>query len=320
MAGEGERKRNDSMVASSMRVEVEHQGVHFSGQLLAVHRRGGVVATGMDLQPGSVVLCHLIPEPDKGPALVIESEVMSAVVDAPTETDTEAYLVRWSWAHCGDGPGDLRVRLRTLLGVPEEDLSIKRLHALSQGAYLYALHDDAQDKLRRLAERLRREQAVRADAGHVDGEAPEDLAKTTQLRSHQRVGVDIPCAYPLEGEERAGYVRNLSREGVFVISGDDLPSAGTELSLAIPMNYDDQPGTVTLKGTVLWCDAEEGRDAAGGFGFRVSEVVDGMGGRMYDAFVDQVLGRHYAGFDEPHAVAIVPGTIDAEVYDRAAGD
>lgn len=290
------RRTNSAMTPTSLPVTVEHAGARCGGRLLAKHPNGGVVETGPGLAVGAIVRCRVGPEVAAGHEMVLEAVVLSDVSDG-TERGPTSYLMRWNWAHCAAGPGVLSAGLVAVLGVSPHDLDPERLHTAGSNGHVYAIHDDAHLRLCSLS----------SDEKASDGATSDGPEK----RVEQRVNVDLACRFAAGGTVGSGRIRDISRGGVFIMTGAELPDEGAEVAVLFPLPEGEFDLDVTLRGPVLWAIRDDA--GGGGFGLRATAVEDGHAGQAFHSVLDRLIGRHNAGYTGPHAA-----TLSAEDVDMTA--
>ena len=142
---------------------------------------------------------------------------------------------------------------------------------------------------------------------------------TPRLADNERIPVDVPCRYLADQKEVAGRVKHLSREGVFVVSEDDLPAEGGTLHLSVAMRFEGKMARAVLSGTVRWQTAIQHGGRGGGFALKVAKVADGSGGQMFRRFIDQAFRRHQAGEDIPSSSEMDGAEVAPPIYEVGTG-
>ena len=269
----------------------EHGSRRSLGTIRVRQSEGGVVETPTYVRLGGLVLCHLFPAPEEGSALTVEGTVLGRVSTVRQAEGLSAHLLRWNWAYCADGVGCLAERLDSLLGIANGDVARERLYRLSSGG-LYSFVDHGETRAAGLATRLR-DTVEQIDGGATGRPLQEEFERPPleRLRSHERIGVTIPCLFKVGEQNIVARIYNISREGIFVACADEMPEEKERLDMAIAVQTGAERYRIVFSGKVQWrIDSPGG--SGGGFGLAVETVQDSRDGAVFHAFLDDLIRKH----------------------------
>jgi hypothetical protein len=290
---------------------VEYVGRQWGARLRTRGPREGMVECRLVTTTGSIVLLRLPAGDRRDDWLTVECAIRH-VMAPPSATDGHStYLVRWRWAWCPDGVDAVGDRVAHLLGVRSHELSPANFRRVEGGGGLYAFEPDALRYAdRTLAERLRA--ACPADAGSRDSgssrrasRGDREAFQTTlrlhrpfaALRAQERVRVDLPCRYVVSADELSGWLRDVSRAGLFVTTRWTFPAVGQRVAVAFTTILDGHRQRFVLTGVTrrvvttatLRAEPDGSPDASPGFGVEVDSVVDGQRGERFQRYLDLLL-------------------------------
>jgi hypothetical protein len=288
-------------------VIVDHGEERFEALLLARQENGAVLLSSEWPATGSLLVCHVRPEAGTPPSVVLEGAVVGSGTAPPTASGARGFVLRWNWAWVKGGVALLGELLTDTLGM-EGDLDPARIVLVNPGA-LYSLTGSATVDPEECERRVQRARLAAARAEVLAGgvRPPTEDAPLARLRAHERVRLDAPCHFSTAEWDRPGRIYNIAREGVFVLTDEALPREGDVVVVRIAVRTQGRALPVELTGVVRW-RAESPRSArGGGFGVHVRAVADSEHGRLFNAFLDELLTHHYAASSAPEWVPVDHG-------------